>query len=437
MTAGKPASRLDELVREVWSYPLLGAIFGRRARRFARGMEIAEGAQRFKSRHEPVPLTQIERALIFAAGAGVTGWNFGIARSVQGGRDVAANYSTRYTGRSFPSPAAIHSAELFITDDSGTYLSHTRDVTPAAVRDVEQLSTAAGLVDSFERHTERVSDGRLDLPREAPHVAAHNRWNANVEGSTLFLPVADVAQQLISIMAISMQQGAWLYDDDAGQPCGDLDRFFASGLLNERGRTALAGMEQNVLTITALELATMGQNMVLLLQAMGLGGWLFTGLNQLSVLGAFAPRGVRGLGFRFQRFDDRPAAPNPVGLDGHYEALCPPYFDDMHAAVRQFVDWKFAPGGAYDPSTAGPFSDSASVKGETERYSDEFVEALAVQAQYVFERFGKFPATIPSILMPVYVQAQHIDTEFYDAVMGEGAYLESHAEHMSRWHDLG
>lgn len=69
-------------------------------------------------------------------------------------------------------------------------------------------------------------------------------------------------------------------------------------------------------------------------------------------------------------------------------------------------------------------------------YSDEFVEALAVQAQYIYERYGKFPATIPSILMPVYVQAQHIDTEFYDAVMAEGAYLESHAEHMSRWHGL-
>ena len=282
-----------------------------------------------------------------------------------------------------------------------------------------------------------MSDERLDLPRKVPHIAAHNLWNANVPGSTLFLPVADVAQQLISIMAISMQQGAWLYDEAPDQPCGDLDRFFASGLLNqERGGIALAGLEQNVLTITALELATMGQNMVLLLQAMGLGGWLFTGLNQLSVLGAFAPRGVPGLGFRFQRFDDRPAAPNPVGLDGHYEALCPPYCDDMHAAVRQFVDGKFGPGGAYDPSTEGPFNDSAAVKGETERYSDEFVEALAVQAQYVFERFGQFPGTIPSILLPVYVQAQHIDTEFYDAVMREGAYLETHAEHMARWHDL-
>ena len=349
---------------------------------------------------------------------------------------MAANYSSRYTGRSFPSPAAIHGAELFVSDDAGTYLSHTRDVTPVAGQDIAQLSTAAGLLDAFKRHTVRVSAERLDLPREAPHVAAHNRWNANVPGSTLFLPVADVAQQLLAIMAISMQQGGWLYDEAAAQPCGDLDRFFDSGLLNRDARVAIAQLEQNVLTLTAMELATMGQTMVLVLQAMGLGGWLFTGLNQLSVLGAFAPQGVRGLGFRFQRFDARPATPNPVGLDGHYEALCPPYFDDMRAAVRRFVEWKFGPGGTYDPSTAGPFKDSAAVKGETERYSDEFVEALAVQAQYIYERFGQFPATIPSILMPVYVQAQHIDTEFYDAVMAEGAYLESHAQHMSRWHDL-
>ena len=44
MTAEEPSSRYDALVREVWNYPLLGAVFGRRARRFARGMEIAEGA---------------------------------------------------------------------------------------------------------------------------------------------------------------------------------------------------------------------------------------------------------------------------------------------------------------------------------------------------------------------------------------------------------
>ncbi len=37
MTAEEPSSRFDELVREIWNYPLLGAMFGRPARRFAGG----------------------------------------------------------------------------------------------------------------------------------------------------------------------------------------------------------------------------------------------------------------------------------------------------------------------------------------------------------------------------------------------------------------
>jgi hypothetical protein len=32
------------------------------------------------------------------------------------------------------------------------------------------------------------------------------------------------------------------------------------------------------------------------------------------------------------------------------------------------------------------------------------------------------------------LQAQHLDTEFYDRFYKGGAYLKTHAEHMARWH---
>jgi len=35
---------------------------------------------------------------------------------------------------------------------------------------------------------------------------------------------------------------------------------------------------------------------------------------------------------------------------------------------------------------------------------------------------------------PVYLQAHHLDLEFYDAFYKPGAYLRTHAEHMARWH---
>ncbi len=33
-----------------------------------------------------------------------------------------------------------------------------------------------------------------------------------------------------------------------------------------------------------------------------------------------------------------------------------------------------------------------------------------------------------------YVQAQHIDLDFYDRFFRPGAHLRTHAEHMERWH---
>jgi len=48
--------------------------------------------------------------------------------------------------------------------------------------------------------------------------------------------------------------------------------------------------------------------------------------------------------------------------------------------------------------------------------------------------FGKFPGTVPTLFIMNYVQAQHIDTEFYDHHFREGAYLRTHAAHQQRWH---
>jgi hypothetical protein len=55
-------------------------------------------------------------------------------------------------------------------------------------------------------------------------------------------------------------------------------------------------------------------------------------------------------------------------------------------------------------------------------------------AQYVYEKHGRFPGTTTTIVLPCYVQAVHIDTDFYDEHYAEGAYLRTHAEHMDRWH---
>jgi hypothetical protein len=34
----------------------------------------------------------------------------------------------------------------------------------------------------------------------------------------------------------------------------------------------------------------------------------------------------------------------------------------------------------------------------------------------------------------MYLQAHHLDLEFYDEYYQPGAYLKTHAEHLARWH---
>jgi len=43
-----------------------------------------------------------------------------------------------------------------------------------------------------------------------------------------------------------------------------------------------------------------------------------------------------------------------------------------------------------------------------------FKACVARQAQYVFDTFGKFPGTVPPVFIMNYVQAHHLDLDFYD-----------------------
>jgi len=247
------------------------------------------------------------------------------------------------------------------------------------------------------------------------------------------MPVADASEEFLGFLGLMMRHGVMLVDHETGEPAGNLEPFVRSGLLDRQKQLPISELLADVNDSLCLELGFIGQNIVLMLQAIGLGGLYFNGMDGLSALGAYADDGVAGLGFRFVE-DERWITPNPVGLDGFYEALCPPYYPDMHAAVNAFVERKFGEGGAYDPATPGPWRESASVKGTVAPYSHEFVDCMAEIAEYIYEKYGKFPGTRSTIMLPGFVQAHHVDTDFYDAHYQEGSYLDTHARHIELWH---
>lgn len=419
-------------LEDLLEVPLVDALTGRRSRRFGLGMEIPSGPLAYRSDAAPVPLTDLEQSVLVAAGTGVSGWSFGVPYGPDRPQSHA-HYSVRYTGRTAPTAGGFGTPVLLFTDDDGTYLTDTRDAAPDDTRTYDgDPGQAARIIDVCRAHTTQLSDQRLDLPDEPPHMLPPNLWMANAPGSTLFMPLGDASEQTLALMAMAIGNGNVIVDDRAGRPAGDPAPHIRSGLLDEEAKVPLSVLLQNAYEANCLELAVMGHNMVLTLQAMGLGGLYFTGLNRWSVLGAFADEGVLGLGFRFVDNPDLPM-PDPVGIDGVYEGLCPPYHDDMHAAVEEFVRRKFGEGGAYTEA-GGALRDDAVLRA-VEPYSDEFVAYLGDVAQYIYDTRERFPGTFTTMVLPGYVQAVHLDTGYYDRFYEPGAYLETHARHWEVWHD--
>ncbi|BCQ06818.1 hypothetical protein JMUB5695_00227 [Mycobacterium heckeshornense] len=404
-------------------FPLLAAITGRRSRRFPVGGRIPGGALAFTSRKPPQPLSEVERALVLAVAGGVTGWHYGIPYNPDYA-PALPNYSGSATGRTFPSAAGFHTSQLFFTDDTGTYLLPTRDQPPRAFTGIEEWISHTA--DSYVR----ISEHRLQLPREEPYMEGHNIWVANHPGSLLAFPVADLAEHLLSNLWFFAANGYLVYDDVNDRNIPGTERF--SSLRRAGDQIPLSVVEQYTLTEASAELATAANNGVLVLQAMGLGGWMYDGLDALSVLGGSGDPRAPGLGF-VAHHDHRWPLPNVTGLPGYFETLSPPHVPSVEAGVAKFVMRRFGPGGPFHRETPGPWADNPKVRSSA-LPPDGIAELVTVEASYIYDAFGKLPGTVPTVHVLMYLQAQHIDTDFYDELFAPGAYLPTHAAHQARWH---
>ncbi|ODN71898.1 hypothetical protein [Methylobrevis pamukkalensis] len=427
MLDSAPTPSLHPGLAQAASFPLIAAIHGRRSRRFAKGATIPNGPLAFTSRHAPEPLDPVEQMLLIATVAGNTGWSNLFAHHPAYGARLP-NYTTAAGGRSFPSSAGFNTSEFFFTDDSGTYFLPTRDMTPAS-SGAEDGDLAAWL-DAHRARIVRLAEGRLNIPAEMPHMEGHNTWCANVPGSTLIFPVADVAQQVILLLLYLVQNGTGIYDNVNGRQIPGLERF--SHRLDLSVAYPMTFLEQIAMTDVAVEMGTACYAGALMLQALGLGGWMYTGLNPFTVLGASGDPAVPGLGFRFRMLDGNPL-PYVTGLPGVFEAHVPPHHADMGAAVSAVVRRKFGKGGPFDPTVSGPYRDNAAVRGAAATIDEEASEIVTIMADYIFATFGRFPATAPAVLVHTYLQAHRLDTDFYDTHFGKGAYLETHARHDDLW----
>src|SRR3989304_2780677 len=154
-----------EAVQTAWSYPLFDAIFQRRARRFPLGAEMPGDLPPFKSTREPIPLDEIEEAMLVMAGTGISGVNLSdLPFNDQAGGNFCGNTMLQFVGRTYASACGSHGTELFFTNDEGTYLVKLRDKLPSQMQEFESLDDREKIVQAFRANTVEISKGRLPIP---------------------------------------------------------------------------------------------------------------------------------------------------------------------------------------------------------------------------------------------------------------------------------
>jgi hypothetical protein len=416
-------------LHRAWDYPLFEALYGRRSRRFGRGFAIAEGPFPHRSSRAPLPLDELEEALLVAAGVGITG-----APLWDGSRPVAPRTAD---GRTFGSTSRGRSTALLLTNDSGVYAIDPARPAARKLREVETRDERATILDFYRDHRRRLGAGRLAIPRRVPPLFGHNMWDNNGPGSTLFMPVCDVSLALIVLITQLVDREAGRYvrghgggmmvvDDRHGFRPAGTETWARSGFLDAAKQLPLSVLERQACYFMFSEPAAICQNIWLATEAIGLGGWMHCGFFSLGVLEA--------LGFRMVDPVGAPAFANPVGLDGVLEGYCPPYFATMDDAVDSALARLRQDGAPPAAETVPHVLPDAEHRAQIPAISAEGVACTKAVCRYIHETYGRFPASVDTMHLMWFMQAHHVDADFYARYFKPGALGPTQRDHMAIWH---
>lgn len=415
-------------LQDALHYPYFQTVFDRKSRRVGLGMDVGSEVLAYQSPFAPVPLTELEEALLVIAGTGLTGLNLADL-------DPAVGMSTlvQWTTRTWPSSCSNHGTELFFTNDQGTYMLDMYRLLPepgeiATLSGKGEDAQVEAILELYRRAKVELEPHRAELPTTLPGLFDFNQWNANKPGTTLFVPVTNTTIEYINLLFIYLARSYRfnIVDEQNGYRSAGLDKWIAEGRIDPARQMGIVELEQRILSMLVVEQAFICQNINLALQAIGLGGWTFTGYLARFVMGG---GDVPGLKFRFVEPAQGP--PVPVGRDGHFEGFCPPYFSDMSEAVDAFMAMKWA---AMDPEVPKPYKEPDRVVNAIPRPHEDTVELVKAYCQYVWDTYGRFPVYLDPMYQRLTCQAQHVDPNFYEEFYPPGALTQQHQQHFHRWH---
>jgi hypothetical protein len=428
-------------------FPLLTALRERRSRRFGLGMKMPAGPLAYQSRHQPVPLTEDEVAAMVFAACGITGHALADLCYAKG---EGGNIMGGLVARTMASGDGLQTTALVVTNDQATWLiRRPRELPVGQIPELIELGRRGAFTEIYRRCRVKIKDGRATTPTEPLFNINANRWSAHAPGSTYFLPVNDLTFMYINglLEILNENTGAFLLDERNNFRPAGLARFARSrgGHLEDdphKGRVAtIRQVEQFVTEFVTVEQGMMLQNLGLMAQAIGLGGFpnfanhefawfqaLGFRMEQMPVNRYVGAGSVVSLAMKLLKRN--PSVPYPVGLERDGEVLlkpfCPPYFKTMAAAVRAVAEVKFGPSGIFrGPEAGSAWAKPGEVKPQIPAISEPAIAATTAYCEYVWDRYGRFPAHLTPYRTVLGFQACHLDSEFYDKFYRPEALAES------------
>ncbi|WP_171175115.1 hypothetical protein [Ruegeria sp. HKCCD8929] len=428
--------------------PLARTLWNRRTKRVSRGSNVVAGSLSWQSRNEPSPLSPLQEAILIAA-TGASGMTMPDRPLFddESGDPIMSKPNLVMEGRTAGSPDNAQGTHFFMINDSGTYFLRRLDPMEGGTENW----TPDVLLDRAEQAKVRILDRRIDVPgdmRDFPAYLDSNRFLSNTPGSTIFFPVVDLSYQYINALMYLLTQPdkarpVIVDDRNFYQPAG-VKKWIKSGFLNPDIKIPLGALGQ---MRTQIEADLLVQNLFLVTEALGLGGWIHAAISPPVIMGdpKFSDRYGTMLSFDYVtpkwrimdllRWHTLPIAAakhlraHAVGLRHLGEHLikgkCPPYYPTMSDAVDAVIAGKFGPGGIYKDKALferiykGDFGDK--YLDEAGEYEQDVINCARDICTYIHKVHGRFPAHCEAIHAPgIWLQTHRVENEYYDTFFDNG-----------------
>ena len=432
----QPAVSTSVSPENLQQYPLVCALRERRSRRFGLGMKIPAGPLAFESRRQPKPLTEEEEAALVFAACGITGHALADLTYAKGG---GGGIMAGLVARTIASGDGLQTVGLVVTNDQATYLiRRPRELPAKDISEMIALGRRGDFLELYRRSRVKIKEGRATTSTDPIFNINANRWSAHAPGTSYFLPINDLTFMYINglLEIFNETTQVFLLDERRNFLPAGLGRFAAArgGHLDDdpkNGRVAtIRQIEQFVTEFVTVEQGMMLQNLGLMAQALGLGGFPNFANHEFAWF--------KALGFRMQEMPvnryvgagflpslamkllkRNPCIPYPVGLERDGEVLlkpfCPPWYKSMTEAVHAVVDRKFGAQGIFRSYGAGSaWKDHDGITREVPPITDATINATVAYCEYLWRRYGRFPVHMPPYRTVLGFQACHLDIEFYE-----------------------